>query len=553
MAEKQDFHIRTDHEGQEPVSLDLLNKALRFVRSLVRGNGLDPACVRIKSFEGGVLPFTGEGRYKILRDVSEQQKAGREKGEIVTSVDQALQLTDATLQKIEQDNGVCAVLHESITKREDAGWAANRLAIPLSQFNRQFVIHEACAACKNTGSCTCPACRGKGAVICPRCHGSRRMSCPRCYGTKYMQNGGQPQPCVQCHGRGKVNCTDCQGRGDMRCRSCTGKGKISCRECSGSGWLSRLVFSSFKAQGDFSYGFGSGTVPDRARRLIEAAGTALVTQKQGQVEFLSVAAAEVKAGEDGAAFRASYKARVPFGHICFLLDKAKMDAVLFGAQARLYDVPDFLEPLIAKGRDDLTAAAQVSKGCVRHIRAAIRYRAVGEAVLATARCPLRKAVNRMKKRYPVGLSGKTIERMLSDSDRALKNVTRRQRYGGLLLGLFVVSMLYVLYYMGPVREALIVHVGSRMGALAIDLCLIALGGLLTTAGIRYSALRAYRRVLSPLIKAGQKNKLVPKAGKGAWIGYGAGLVIYVVVIEIARARGLTSPWWYGVMRDGLPF
>jgi hypothetical protein len=119
------------------------------------------------------------------------------------------------------------------------------------------------------------------------------------------------------------------------------------------------------------------------------------------------------------------------------------------------------------------------------------------------------------------------------------------------VGLLLNAGLMYAYYMLPVRSQIAAYLPTPKADIVLDLIALGLGGFLTTIVIQITGAGAIRKALGHLIKEGQKNTLMPRSGQLGLIGYGATLLIMLVLMELASDRETTAPYWYEILRTKL--
>ena len=78
----------------------------------------------------------------------------------------------------------------------------------------------------------------------------------------------------------------------------------------------------------------------------------------------------------------------------------------------------------------------------------------------------------------------------------------------------------------------------------IDFIPLLLGGTITLMSVRTMAAGSVQNALGHLVPDSQKKTLIPKAGQAPQIGYAAALILTPVMIELGRALGNATPYWY---------
>lgn len=540
-----DTNISQDQPDTEAGVPDALtDKAVELLRQAVRGNGLQTSAVTLKHFNGRILAFEARNSFTITHEISEKYIAGRQQGTILGSEEDLRREIEQETQKTAHDDAIIAQTIEALKTRKDLGFAIDGHTLPLPQTPHNYVVHQQCPACHANGRMPCLKCKGQGHEVCTRCHGQKEMLCRQCRGTRTLNTQQGPIQCKFCQGRGRTVCDLCRRQGRIACKTCHSTGQCPCKDCNGSGWRSLVAALKFKVAGHFSY--QNGSLPKDVPPLIDSLGPELVTEGHAKADIVTDKERLKAAAEEGQKneYAILYDVRLPWGDIDFTIRRTTISGKLFGYRPALVQMGPVLEKILAKGLRLLDDAAANRGDASRKLQDALRYRAISEAVLATAMHPPRKALSLMRERYPFGIQNTTLKNMLQMAGRALQNTTRRPRLYGLGIGLGLTALLYGLYYIGPLRDMIRPHTGAPAAQAAIDFFLVLLGGTITTASIQLTAARALRRSLRAIKSKAARKKLVPKAGQSALWGYLGGLILYFTMINAAIMTGAAAPAWY---------
>ncbi|MBI4030781.1 MAG: hypothetical protein HY370_03830 [Proteobacteria bacterium] len=534
-----------NENGRKRADPALAQQALKKLRDSLRGNGVDPSRVDLISFNGEVLDFEAVTHFSIQPKIGEKQVHGREKGEVVGSRADARAKIQAAVEKASHDPDVCEDAIRMLKEMRDLGFGAEKISIPLGRLKKVYVAHENCATCSGTGKSNCQPCLGKGKVNCTKCRGRREMPCPVCNGQKFQVTAQGKNPCIRCNARGLMDCDLCQMRGMIPCRTCKGTGQGSCTACNGTGWHSHMSYLDMSAQGGFDY--DHSLLPRDAAAIIDSLKGGIVTERHGDVKINeNRARAEELRKTMGKPneFFVPYDVRLPWGDIEFSVGKNTLKGKIFGNNVSFAHMPPFLEKTAGLGVQALMRAAQGGGG----LGAAMKYRMLSEALLASAQQGHRRALDTMLERYPFGVRTESMKKIIVWSDKALKQVTKKPRMIGLAIGLVCAAVLYGLYYLGPLRDALAAQVPSAAARGILDIALILLGGTVTTACIQMAAKKSLHKAIGRLLPPEKRRGLMPKAGQSALWGYLGGLGIYFVMIELAIYGGTDAPAWYVHLR-----
>jgi hypothetical protein len=539
-------------EAQEKEEVDpaLLEKALALLKSVAKGNGINTKNITLHSFEGEVLNYEAYHHFRIEPDVAEKLLMGKKGGDIVAGSEQDMRARITAFVESATENPV--VIENTIDilkKRKDLGFAIPQHRLLLERMNKTIAVHEVCTVCSGSAKILCMECKGKGEIVCTRCHGSNEIICPECQGRQFMQGpDGKQVPCHYCHSRGKIGCEFCRGKGEIHCPKCKATGKMPCKDCGDTGW--HTLFVSLKMNAISNYDYPKEELPEDAIEVIDDLGKLLVIEEHAKVKIIEEKdrLAELNAETKDNEFILPYHVRLPWGDIVFKIGEKDLKGNLFGFQPSLIHIPNFLEGVLGRGLRSLTEAAKGTSLPAGKIKEATKYRAVSEAVLFSARYSRKRAMGLMRKKYPFGITGKTIDKMVIYADTALKRVTDKPRKIGLAIGLCLVCLFYGFYYVGPLRDILISSITSTGARNFIDLLMILFGGAITTLSIQMTATKAMLEAIGDLLPKDKKSQFLPRPGYSALWGYGGGLAIYFLMIEIAAQMDKEIPAWYQSIR-----
>jgi hypothetical protein len=532
----------------QEIDPDLLKKALDQVRAVARGNGIDAGRAEIVKFDGGVYRFSAHAAFKIRAKTSERRVSGKENGEAV-AYGQMAQTVQAAINKATADPDARAQILDTLRKRADLGFAGNGLVVNLGGLSRTYVSHIACSTCGARGKMPCPACNGRGEEQCPRCHGRREMTCPACRGTKYTGSGATRTACQRCYGRGQIPCTHCQHSGMVTCHICSGQGAVGCANCKATGWQSIVTRLDVSAQGWFDW--DSISLPPQLKDVMREHALELVPGGHIKAELDEEAAGVARVAGDE--LPVGYTAQAPWGRIEFEIGAQAPQAIscyLFGYKPTLLFVPPFLARAITPGRDALRRAGLKEADAAKEIRAALRYRFISETVAATARFPLKKAIELIHARYPFGIEPTALREIALESKNGLARLTALPRRKGLAIGLAAAAALYLGWMLSPLRAQIIAHLSARLGPPAAegaaDLAVFLAGVCIATFLVRLMAAKILHDTLGPLLKnksgQGKRHSTGKTTGMlGSCLAYGAAL--YILAGSAALLLHKPAPTW----------
>lgn len=532
-------------EPQEPADPSLAKKALETIRALCRGNGVKADSVTLESFKGTIVPFAAH-TYIEIRPVTNSKKiAGKNNvGTVIGTEHDVQEAIDKTIISAVNDAGGRDKIVRLLMGRPDHGFGLHGASLNVDFLSKDFSWHENCRTCHGSGRAACARCHGQQREACTECKGKTMVPCQLCHGSGNI-NGptGRPQPCSKCHGQRQVMCMRCHRTGKIPCRQCKGTGTSVCTACSGSGWFTHIIHLSTHAITYFEY--DRVPVPAEAMPMMDQEPGVLLKNKDIQIEASPLS-------PQSNAIGVKYDVKMPFGEITFGVKKKPLKAFLFGYNAKLLDVPDFLEKLIASGVKELQQAAAGAGSVAARLKKAGRFRIIAIALLNAAQSSSKKTTAMLQKKYPMGLTPDTARTLADLADQATARITRKPRYYGLALGLLLVAGMYAGYYIGPGRAMIVPYIGNPDLYIVLDLFLVFLGGTITTVCIQLAAMSALREGIGHLVSARDRKRLVPKTRSSGWWGYVGGLALYLIMIESTlHIAGAHTPAWYTQARTAV--
>lgn len=532
----------------EPVSDEILELAVKQVQAVVKGNGMRGLQVALHDFEGKVLKFEAYEVFHMDPQISEKRVPGKQNGEVAGSAQDMRTKMQNVLGKITENPDVKKFTIDMLRKRLDLGFALQGQSISLNTYNKNYVVHEQCNSCAGRKYMLCGVCHGDGRAKCYRCKGAMHVDCPQCNGQRTVAAGSSRKTCTRCNGNGKIHCPLCHGKGVTRCKNCKGDGRLNCKSCNATGWHSILSSLIVKAKCAFWYDKEAMVASEQAPELppiIDSLGPKMVTEKHADIIFiedverLKQLDREVKPDE----YKIPYRVRVPWGDISFRLKDTVVKGKLFGFNPRLYHVDTFLEEPLIPGIHKLEEAGRTRGDAVQNIKDASQYRALGEALVLSARMGHARAFESYQKRYPFGLREETLHKILVSADAALKNVTRRPRQMGVLYAGILSLVISGAFYLTPARAQLYGLLPAEPARLAIDLLLLALLMGASWFVLQANAAKALQEAMKHLLPPEKRAKLKPKPGKAGYVGIVAALILWALMAPLTFALGLSMPTW----------
>jgi hypothetical protein len=547
-----------------PVDPALLQKAVMRMRNAARGNGINPHTILLNGFDGETLNFVARSLFEIVPTIAEKHMPGRETHGIVCTSESDMQSKiKQAVETTTVDKTIVQAATVFLEHRKDKGFAVDNLVIKLDRLNKVFIFYNSCTQCHGSGRYNCMQCQGVGRENCPKCDAHRTIVCPVCRGTRVSrQKNGQTGTCIKCLGQGEAPCTHCQRSGKIRCRPCSGSGLVPCPKCAASGIISDIAHVSFVGKTRFLY--DKDALPEGVPALIDEIGPAMVAEAHGDIVILKeklqkAAQDEYRTTEYVDEFDelvVPFDVGLPWGALGVRIGREELTGTLFGMHPLLLDYAPFLEKPVASGLDRLNQAA-AKHGRVRgNLEEAIRFRAIGDALILAATKSPKKAALAMRGRWTLGFRPEVTDMMVAQAAKAFGNIATLPRMLGLLAGLVFTGGFLASWLVGPLRGMAQDHLtpfGFPVIAMgAVDILVVAFGGYLAATlsqlAVRQITLGIFRKVL-PEDKA---RKVVPRAGTSGVVAYIGAVAIFAAMLGAAWMDGHTLPEWVDFLMRYIP-
>ncbi len=516
----------------------LPQKALRQIRALCKGNGVEADSIQIQKAGGEIVYCEAITHMELHAENTEERKKGQHQVGQVVENPAALQkeIQDLTSDAIKNDD-TRKHLTKILLDRPDKGFALHAEYFTVEQLSRDFCFHEPCGTCQGQGSTNCTRCGGQKREVCPQCHGRTMTPCTFCSGSGFTQGpDGKQKQCNRCFGQRQTTCKLCQKAGSISCRQCKGSGANKCNDCGGSAFFTNITHALLKMKTLFE--IDRSAIPRPVLKVIENAGGGRLIEK-GHIKLLQ--AEQVKREDGGLAIQ--YDIQFPYGDLELSINGKPLKTHLFGYKGKMLKLPNFLDNIIEQNFKILMSAAMGEGNVASKIKKTSKTRLIADALLLSVSMPPKKAMLALKKKYPMGASNDLIKNAIILSNKALANVTRKTRFGGLGLGMGIAALLDSAYLLSPVRPALenIIHSPAIIVA---DVLLIVLGGFIANKCVVYMAKRPLKSALGALMPNTQRGKFKPKTQNNIFIGYGLSALVMMVVILVGKFTGATIPTWF---------
>ncbi len=529
---------------KEEVDPALLEKALEVMRAALRGNGVRPEDVSLAGFTGEVLHFETLEKFRVEPKVSEKLVHGREKGEVVGSLQLARHKVQTAVEKSARNPDIRRITNEILKRMKSLGFGADGQSIRFERLKQSFVSHEVCSVCSGKMKVLCQPCHGTGKMLCGKCRGVKEVLCPFCHGKQFENTPQGRRTCSRCRGRGRMRCMVCKQTGSVPCPACKSMGQMMCKNCTGTGWHSHVMFLEVRAKSEFFY--ERELLPAEVPPLIDAMRAEMVTEQHAEVyineEKKRIEELDRKSRPDE--YIVPYNVRLPWGEIKFKLKDEEVAMKLFGFTPGLVHAPPFLEQITAPATRALEEASAAPRHTADRIREATRFRVAAEALLAAAQWPPRKALDYMHRKYPFGFRTEHLRHLLTHAHTALQRLTRGARMAGLGAGVALAALAAGVYFLGPVRTYLRQAIGAENFMLIPDILWLALGAGISIMTVKLFTGFTLYRMLGKFLPPQKRGRLAPKVGHSAWWAGAGAAVMFFAVMTFAATQGFNTPGWY---------
>ena len=538
-----------EQHAHGPFPESVRDHAITRLRELLKGNGVSVDKLKFEHLEGGLFPVEGYCRIEIGYSRTQGKSGKKRRKEAYHKVESQEALEDAietTRRELCEKGDKRKHIVKKLLDTPDQGFNAEGYELDLSDFNCSFVLPRECRNCHHKGKVTCHNCHGNKHIQCQKCHGSTQMPCPQCQGSTFVQGPNGRQPCQQCSGQGHIPCDKCKNAGHEPCPKCGARGAVTCQTCGGSGWHEETTHIAFHATTRLEY--NTQNLPRGLLRIMHKQAGKLAADNALQLK-----AEEDSANKEPNTIYVNYSGDVPYGKLHMRLKGKHLSAHVYGYDARLGDVPPFLEHCCATGIKALQKAADTPGAAMSELKTAARYRLLRQALVLTSQRKPRQAFRHLANQYPHGVRETSLKGLVMKSDQALRNVTRTPRLLGLGTGLCI-SAAFILFYYLWVHPALPLRQPWQTGL--ADLALVLLCCSVISLSIHLMAMRELRRIFAYLsTNKGHVNKLQPRLDLSISTGVSAALGLYGLIIAALAALGVTTPDWaattYAMLRDSL--
>ncbi|MEM9470061.1 MAG: hypothetical protein AAF988_07840 [Pseudomonadota bacterium] len=527
--------LTSDPASQETTQTPA-QRALRQIKKLCAGNGIDPNSIELIQDKMEVIEMEGLTHLEIDLATSQEERVGRlEQGSFHSTMEAMNAAITETQNKLTKNQESRKFIADQVLNRPDKGFALHGETLELKELIQDFSTHAPCNSCGGAGKKTCKSCGGQRQVSCTQCHGRTMIQCRHCLGQGMTQGpNGQQQQCNFCFGQRQVSCPLCQKTGRMQCRSCSGQGQIKCDPCKGGGIFTIIV--SIMPIVKTLFEMDRAELPHAIVGAFERNGARLASH-----DHFRFTAEQVTRKDEGLALQ--YQSRFAYSNAIARIGSQPVKFEVFGEKAKIIKTKPFLEELIKPGLSVLKKAANnVSAG--PNIKRASQYDLISKAVRLTVEAPRKKqALINLRKLYPIGIRPQVLQGLIQMSEKALGNITQKPRVIGLGAGLLLATAIYLVFYMGGFYAGLKDSLSSALD-MALSVILIIAGGGIAHFMIKFMAGMAMRKALGDLLPNTKKKKSAARSYSMKIYAYAGAAVLFLASIEIARQTGHIIPDWY---------
>lgn len=514
----------------------MAKKALARIKTLSHGNGVQPDSVKIIKSNSGLIACEALSHIELTHEVKEERQKGQHPvGEPVENVAALPQIIEKISSGAIKDINMRKALVNVLLTRPDKGFALHAQQFDVPPLNKEFHSFQPCQTCQGKAQMACQTCQGRKLEQCNQCHGRTTVSCNFCRGSGFTKTpDGKEKQCNRCFGKRQIQCPLCQSRGSTPCRKCKGVGTTKCSSCDGAGVFTFITRIFFKMK--ILFEIDRAALPHPAVKIIENNGSKLV--EEGHIKIHGEA---VKREDGGLAIQ--YKTQFPYAELDVGINGKPFKVHMFGYKSKMLKISNFLDQLIEKNYALLQRAADNEGNVIAHIRKASKTKMIGEGLLLSSTMRPKKAMLKLKKKYPFGASNNLIKDIILQSNKALINVSRKSHLIGLGIGLGVTALINAAYFLGPLRNIAENIIGAGTTLTIADFALIPLGGLIALLISKYMATRPLKNALESLIPAQQRGTFKPRDNNSPWPAFAGAIIIFIIIVFLTTLTSTTPPSW----------
>lgn len=341
----------------------------------------------------------------------------------------------------------------------------------------------------------------------------------------------------------------------MKCQNCAATGATPCRVCAASGWMSHLTH--VEVFGQIHFDFERKDLPLLLVQAIEKNPSRCVEKHDIEVAIIKAKTTDNVLDDMGKpqnkittdnepedTIWIDYEAMSPFGPIAFKIDEKDVSGSLFGFQARLLGFPFFMDELIKDGHAALSGISKGGKNIRGHLVKAVKFRIIADIFAQTLWIKNTiKAKNFLMEKYPTGINPDTISNLVDLTDSTLRNITRKWRTLGLIIGFVLFAIILEVYFLSDGREYF-KSLGLPEAALSIiDVLMFPLGVVLGVYASKIAAKWSQDKTLHKIVPTEVLRKTLPKAGKTVrWSMITSAVMIAAFLVIAVMNEGPIPAW-----------
>ncbi|MEJ0063778.1 MAG: hypothetical protein WDO70_11455 [Alphaproteobacteria bacterium] len=506
----------------EPEEKPLTAYALKRLRQLAKGNGIEPSEITIGRADEKDLGINGLMRLTPTVEVHQHRQSFRQ---FTISKDAKEFATMAELiayvsheqEKYSKSREWFSDIKTDIDAKPGKGWGLDQTHISHGKMGDMVAyVVERCPQCHGQTAVLCDYCVGHGVVPCQICGQRGHEVCYTCFG-QGRNPSDQEQVCYTCNGTGYAVCRTCQGRGTTGCANCRGSGSVPCPPCEATGKMVESAGMKFGADLAFSVA-GNADLPAALRRALDKYGIKFIINGHADIDY-----GRPEDGHTLGMVMLHYIATMACSDMVVNFGKEKKQIVIFGKKRAMLEVPPFLDKSLAEGIKLLKDAAKGQAD----LDQALKFRALNDA------CRLvlsgQGSGKNLRRQYPYGLSKNAADTIIRKIRLALRRATMLARYAAAGSAVAIAAGLGAALYLTPVHGSL----SPSSLALTAELALPLIGAALAYIATEKAAMIILRRKFPDI---------VPNAHHGGHMAIIAALAAFLAPFGISLLRPETALW-----------
>ena len=460
---------------------EFIKKAEARIRKQLDGNGVDPKTVSLSVKRQGMGNFSAQTSFKTDFDIDKQEKPGRHPIGETVETGKAQPRVQELITEIQDNDTLSEEIKTKIEALPFKGFGAEKNILPLKQHEKVFSEVHICKTCDGHGQSICQTCLGHGQIPCNLCHQHGMIQCPLCNGIGEIYQGSEKKLCTQCHGKREIFCTQCLGQKVMACTSCQGKGTISCSSCHGEG--ANTFTLSVKPYVQTHSEIHLQKLEYEPKTMANKIG-ALSLAKGGHIQIDVTKPPEQEdeqrayyqdAPEDTGKSTVYYSATAPWAVAEVTIKDTNYNIYFLGYKGAIADSQPFMDAVIEKPLSFLESAGNKDNKPHEMLEKACDHRVSRETLKSVIKNGRKKAMKDIHQNYKIGFPKTSIQNFVRAAYKGINALTRKWRYIGLEIGLFLSPFIsYFWFFEGYRQKVSSAHVYIEYGVdLLVLLAMIA--------------------------------------------------------------------------------